>query len=140
MRRWVAAVTGLALFAEAAGVVMINWILGRVVDRQSMSLDGLDPGVMATTTWVMGGVFGLYLVGCGAVLLTAAVRDRGPGRWARIVLITCAVVHGVLGALAVGLVGWNAFACLMVVLGLMVLSLLSYGERGPAQASPPPPG
>lgn len=82
---------------------------------------------MSGGTWVMGGVFGLYLVLCGLLLLLAGVRDRAPGRLARIVLIVCAVAHGVLGALTVGLVGWAAFAVLMVVLGLIVLTLVAYG-------------
>lgn len=44
------------------------------------------------------------------------------------------MVHGVLGALTVGLVGWTAFASMMVVLGLIVLTLVAYGTRpdGPA--------
>ncbi|WP_093799363.1 hypothetical protein [Streptomyces sp. Wb2n-11] len=128
-RRPIAAVSAAVLFVEAVGTVCVHWILGRVVDSQSMSLDGLDSGVMATSTWVMGGVFGLYLVACGVFLLRAALADRAPGRLGRTLLIACAVVHGVLGALAVGLVGWTAFAAMMAVLGLVVLSLVAYGER-----------
>ncbi|MGW0550824.1 hypothetical protein [Streptomyces altiplanensis] len=143
-RRPIAAVSAAVLFVEAVGIVGVHWILGRVVDSQSMSLDGLDSGVMAASTWVMGGVFGLYLVACGVFLLRAALADRAPGRLGRTLLIACAVVHGVLGALAVGLVGWTAFAAMMAVLGLIVLSLVAYGEReergdatGVADAPPP---
>ncbi|MEU9318050.1 hypothetical protein [Streptomyces sp. NPDC048295] len=129
VRRPVAFVAALVLFAEAVGVVLINGILATVVKNQDMSLAGMDPAVMSSGTWVMGGVFGLYLLLCGLLLLLAGIRDRAPGRFARVVLILCAVVHGVLGALVVGLVGWTAFAFLMVVLGLIVLTLVAYGTR-----------
>ncbi|MFJ9678426.1 hypothetical protein ACIRP2_10255 [Streptomyces sp. NPDC101194] len=127
VRRPVAFVTAIVLFVEAVGIVVVNGILATVVDNQDMSLAGLEPSAMVNGTWAMGGVFGLYLLLCGLVLLLAGIRDRAPGRIGRIALITCAVVHGVLGALTVGLVGWAAFACLMVVLGLIVLALVAYG-------------
>ncbi|MFD7497232.1 hypothetical protein ACFV8T_33575 [Streptomyces sp. NPDC059832] len=129
VRRPVAFVAAIVLFVEAVGIVLINAILATVVENQDMSLAGMDPAVMSNGTWAMGGVFGLYLLLCGLLLLLAGIRDRAPGRIARIVLIVCAVVHGVLGALTVGLVGWTAFGCLMVVLGLIVLTLVAYGTR-----------
>ena len=128
MRRSVAVVTAIVLFGEAAGIVLINGILATVVDNQEMSLAGMDPGVMSTGTWVMGGLSGVLLVGCALVALLAGIRDRAPGRAGRIALIACAVVHGVLGAVTVGLVGWPAFAFMMVVLALLVLTLLGYGS------------
>ncbi|MFC4606702.1 hypothetical protein ACFO9E_02495 [Streptomyces maoxianensis] len=135
-RRPVAVVAAIVLLVEAVGIVVINGILANFVDKQNMSLDGLDPGAMVAGTWVMGGVFGLYLATCGVLCLLMGLRDRAPGRFARILLITCAVVHGVLGALTVGLVGWDAFAFLMVVLGLIVLTLVAYGkETGPGAES-----
>lgn len=57
-----------------------------------------------------------------------AIRDRRPGRAGRGLLIGCAVVHGILGAVAVGLIGWGAFAFLMTVVGLVVLTLVAYGK------------
>ncbi|MEV6654239.1 hypothetical protein [Streptomyces sp. NPDC051219] len=128
-RRPVAVVAAIVLFGEAVGLAFVHWILGRVVDSQSMSMAGLDSNVMSASTWVLGGVMGLFLAGCGLVLLLAGLRDRAPGRFGRILLISCAITHGVLGALTVGLVGWSAFAFMMVVLGLVVLSLLAYGKR-----------
>ncbi|WP_326658396.1 hypothetical protein [Streptomyces sp. NBC_00385] len=133
VRRPVAFIAALVLFAEAVGIVIINVVLGTVVKNQDMSLAGTDPGVMSKGTWVLGGVSGLFLVLCGVLLLVAGIRDRAPGRAARIALIGCAVVHGVLGALTVGLVGWAAFALMMVVLGLIVLTLVAYG---PADGEP----
>ncbi|MFJ6010753.1 hypothetical protein [Streptomyces sp. NPDC092952] len=127
VRRPVAVVAALVLFAEAVGVVLINSILATVVENQDMSLAGADPAVMSRSTWAMGGGAGCYLLLCGVFLLLAGVRDRAPGRFARVLLILCAVVHGVLGALTVGLVGWGAFAFMMVVLGLIVLTLVAYG-------------
>jgi NhaP-type Na+/H+ or K+/H+ antiporter len=129
-RRPVAAVAAALLFLEAVGIVLLNMILGIAVDRQHMSLGGLDPDAMSVSTWIGGGLFGLYLAFCGFVLLRGALRDRAPGRFARILLISCAVVHGVLGALTVGLVGWLAFAFMMVVIGLIVLTLLAYEPNG----------
>ncbi len=131
VRRTVAVVTAIVLFGEAVGIVLVNAVLATVVGNQRMSLAGVDPDAMSTGTWVLGGLSGVLLVLCGLIPLVAAVRDRAPGRLARIALIGCAVVHGVLGALAVGLVGWAAFAVMMAVLGLLVLTLVSYGSREP---------
>jgi hypothetical protein len=140
-RRPVAVVTAVMLIVEAAGIALLNWVLGLVVDRQQMSLAGIDTDAMSVGTWVAGGVFGLYLLLCGLVLLRTGIRDRAPGRFARILLITCAVVHGLVGAFSVGLVGWTAFALMMVMLGLIVLSLLSYDEpAGAAEAGAAPGG
>jgi hypothetical protein len=123
MRRTAAAVAGAALLVEAVGLAVVHFILGSVVDRQDMSLAGLDSGVMAGSTRGAGVAIGLYLLCCGAVALLVAVRDRAPGRAGRILLVSCAVLHAVLATVAVGLVGWAAFAGLMVVFGLVVLTL-----------------
>ncbi|MGY3680183.1 putative membrane protein [Streptomyces sp. TE33382] len=130
VRRPVAVVTALVLFGEAVGIVFINAVLATVAENQNMSLAGMDPEAMSTGTWVMGGVSGLLLVLCGLVALVAGIRDRSPGRAGRVALIGCAVVHGVLGALTVGLVGWAAFAFMMAVLALLVLTLVAYGSEG----------
>ncbi|MFE9724659.1 hypothetical protein ACFYQ5_14000 [Streptomyces sp. NPDC005794] len=131
VRRPVAFVTAIVLFVEAVGIVIVNGVLATVAGNQSMSLAGMDPDAMVTGTWVMGGVSGVLLVLCGLIPLLAGIRDRAPGRFARIALIACAVVHGVLGAFAVGLIGWAAFAFLMVVLALIVLTLVAYDRREP---------
>ncbi|MFF8551495.1 hypothetical protein ACF058_01425 [Streptomyces sp. NPDC015501] len=136
MRRAVAVVTALVLFGEAVGIVLVNAALATVAENQNMSLAGMDPGAMSTGTWVMGGVSGLLLALCGLIALAAGARDRSPARFGRIVLIGCAVVHGVLGAVTVGLVGWDAFAFLMLVLALLVLTLLAYGPEAPAEDGP----
>ncbi|MFF7361167.1 hypothetical protein [Streptomyces sp. NPDC008125] len=126
MRRPVAVVTALVLLAEAAGVAIVNTVLATVAENQNMSLAGLESGVMSTGARVMGGVSAALLVIVALVALTAAVRDRSPGRVGRLALILTAVAHGVLGALAVGLVGWFAFGCLMVALALLVGTLIGY--------------
>jgi hypothetical protein len=126
----VAAVAAALLFVEAVGVALLHMTLGVMVDRQDMSLAGLDPDAMTVSTWIAGGLFGLFLAFCGAVLLRTALRDRIPGRLARIVLTGTAVVHGVLAALSVGLVGWTAFVFLSGVLGLLVFTLVAYGTSG----------
>lgn len=128
MRRTAAAVAGAALLVEAVGLAVVHFILGSVVDRQDMSLAGLDSGVMSGSTRGAGVAIGLYLLCCGAVSLLIAVRDRAPGRAGRILLVSCAVLHAVLATVAVGLVGWAAFAGLMVIFGLIVLTLTGVGD------------
>ncbi|MBC9717740.1 hypothetical protein H9Y04_34935 [Streptomyces sp. TRM66268-LWL] len=138
MRRAVAVVAAILLFVEAVGLVIVNAALGKIADAQSMSLDGLDPDVMATSSFVLAGVVFLYLGGCGVVLLVSAFRGRPHGRFARVLLISAAVLHAVLGALTVGMVGWEAFAFMMVMFGLIVLSLMGY-EGKPAEPEDTPP-
>ncbi|MET4926411.1 hypothetical protein P3L51_29350 [Streptomyces sp. PSRA5] len=142
VRRPVAWMAAIVLLAEAVGFVFVNGLMATVVDNQQMSLAGLDPDAMSTGTWAAGFALGLYLVACAALLVRAAITDRGFGRVARPVLVSCAILHGLLGALAVGLVGWTAFLFMMVVLGLIVLTLVAYGEREArttAEAGSPPP-
>lgn len=131
VRRPVAFATALVLFVEAVGIVVLNGVLATVVGNQNMSLAGMDPDAMVTGTWVMGGVSGALLLLCGLIPLLAGLRDRAPGRFARIGLIMCAVAHAVLGALAVGLIGWAAFVFLMAALGLIVLTLVVFERHEP---------
>ncbi len=135
MRRPVAGVVALVLFAEALGIAAVNWFLGVVVDRQDMSLAGLDPHMMSVSSKIGGIVFGLYFALCGLVALLVALRDRAPAGFGRMLLISAAVVHGLLGAFAWGLVGWTAFVLMVAVLGLIVLLLMTYdGRAGEAPA------
>ncbi|MFI8322369.1 hypothetical protein [Streptomyces sp. NPDC085529] len=127
-RRPIALVTAAVLLVEAPAIVGVNAIMARFVEVQSMSLDGLDPDHMVTGTWALGIGSGLALALCALVALLAGVRDRGPGRFGRGLLIGCAVVHGLLGAVAAALIGWGAFAVLMTVVGLIVLTLVMYGK------------
>jgi hypothetical protein len=137
VRRPVAWVVAIVLFVEAFGVAALNWFLGIVVDRQDMSLAGLDPDVMSTSSKIGGIVFGLYFALCGLVALLVAVRDRPPAGFGRILLISAAVVHGLLGAFVWGLVGWAAFVFMVVVLALIVLLLMTYDRPAePTDAAP----
>jgi hypothetical protein len=129
----VAWVVAAVLLAEAVFVVALNWFLGVVVDRQKMSLAGLDPSTMATSSKIGGVVFGLYFALCALVAVLVAVRDRAPAGFGRVLLISAAVVHGLLGAFAWGLVGWSAFLFMVVVLGLIVLLLMTYDREGGAE-------
>ncbi|WP_223837839.1 hypothetical protein [Streptomyces venezuelae] len=128
LRRLVAGVATLVLVAEAAVLVLVHVVLGKTTESQSMSIAGMDPDVMSKATYAMGAGMGGFLLLCAVLLALAAVRDRAPGRFARAVLIGAAVTHGVLGALVVGLVGWPAFAVMMLILCLVVLTLLLYGD------------
>nr|WSX77164.1 hypothetical protein OH826_26970 [Streptomyces sp. NBC_00899] len=144
MRRGIAVGTAVLLVLEALAIAFVNWILGLAVRHQKMSLGGLDPDAMAAGSWAGGGIFALFLIACAVLVARIALHDRMSGRVGRIVLIVCAVVHGVLGAIVVGLVGWYAFVVLMLVLGLLVGTLLLYApeDRGdaPAATPPAPPG
>ncbi|MFI1209124.1 hypothetical protein ACH4UV_16115 [Streptomyces sp. NPDC020802] len=140
VRRPVAWVTAIVLFVEAVGIALVNWFMGVVVDRQDMSLAGLDPDVMSTSSKVAGLLFGLYFALCGFTALRVGLRDRAPAGLGRILLISAAVVHALLGAFTVGLVGWGAFAFMMVVLGLIVLIFMTYDRREAAVADAKPDG
>ncbi|WP_405586739.1 hypothetical protein [Streptomyces sp. NBC_01190] len=141
MRRGTAVGAAVALVLEALAIALVNWLLGLAIRHQSMSLAGLDPDAMAIGSWVAGGVFALFLIGCAVLALRIARRDRMTGRVARIVLIVCAVVQGVAGAVVVGPVGWPAFVALMVVLSLLVATLVLYApEDQPRPAAVPEPG
>ncbi|CAL9440647.1 hypothetical protein SUDANB70_02249 [Streptomyces sp. enrichment culture] len=136
VRRPVAWLVASVLLVEAFGVAAVNWFLGLVVDRQDMSLAGLDPHMMSVSSKAGAVLFGLYFACCALVALLVGVRDRAPAGLGRILLISAAVVHGLLAAFAWGLVGPSAFVCLVVVLGLIVLLLMTY-DRPQTSAAPP---
>ncbi|MEU6544424.1 hypothetical protein [Streptomyces sp. NPDC046859] len=141
VRRPVAWVVAVVLFVEALGVGALNWFLGIVVDRQDMSLAGLDPDVMSVSSKAGGVVFGAYFALCGLVALLVALRDRAPAGFGRVLLISAAVVHALLGAFAWGLVGWTAFLFMVVVFALIVLVLMTYdGQGAPAKPADAPSG
>lgn len=136
VRRPVAWVVAVVLLAEAFFIGALNWFLGVVVDRQRMSLAGLDPDVMSKSSKIGGVAFGLYFALCALVALLVAIRNRAPAGFGRVVLISVAVVHGLLGAFTLSLVGWPAFVFMVVMLGLLVLLLVSYDrEDGPEQSA-----
>jgi hypothetical protein len=131
---WILAVV---LFVEAFGVAALNWFLGIVADRQNMSLAGIDPDAMSVSSKVGGVLFGLYFLLCALVALLVAVRDRAPAGLGRILLISVAVVHGLLGAFAWAMLSKAAFAFMVVVLGLVILLLMTYDRlEGPSDAAP----
>ncbi|MFD7437920.1 hypothetical protein [Streptomyces sp. NPDC059861] len=133
VRRPVAWIVALVLVVEGFGIAALQWIMGMMVDNQDMSLAGLDPDVMSLSSKIGGVAFGLYFALCGVIALLVAARDRAPAGLGRVLLISAAVVHGVLGAVAWGLVGSDAFLFLMVVMGLLVLLLMTYdGQERPA--------
>ncbi|MEV5954195.1 hypothetical protein AB0M11_10560 [Streptomyces sp. NPDC051987] len=126
VRRPVAWILAVILFAEAFGIAALNWFMGVVVDRQDMSLAGLDPDRMSVSAKAGAVVFGLYFALCGLVALLVAVRNRPPAGLGRVLLISVAVVHALLGAVSWGLIGWRAFLFMVVVLALVVLLLMTY--------------
>ncbi|MFJ8084273.1 hypothetical protein ACIQ6Y_27100 [Streptomyces sp. NPDC096205] len=140
VRRPVAWLLALVLLVEGLAIAAINWFLGVVVERQHMSMGGLDPDVMSLSSKVGGILFGLYFLLCAYIALLVALRDRAPAGFGRITLISAAVVHGLLAALTWGLVGWPAFAFMAAVLGLIVLLLMTYdAQKAPETAAGPEP-
>ncbi|WP_189150326.1 hypothetical protein [Streptomyces lacrimifluminis] len=137
VRRPVAWIVAIVLFVEAFGIAALNWFLGIVVGRQKMSLAGLDPDMMAVSSKVGGVLFGAYFALCGVVALLVAWRDRSPAGLGRILLISVAVVHALLGAFVWGLVGVPAFLAMIVVLTLVVLLLMTYDKQNPTATEPP---
>lgn len=141
VRRPVAWVVAVVLFAEALGIAAVQWFMGVVVDRQDMSLAGLDPDVMSLSSKIGGLLFGAYFALCGVVALLVALRDRPAAGLGRVLLISAAVVHGLLGAFAWGLLGVAEFLFMVVMLGLIVLLLMTYDSTAePADAVPAPEG
>lgn len=144
LRRLVAGLAAIVLVAEAAVLVLVHIVLGTTTANQSMSIAGSDPDVMSKATYGMGVGMGAFLVLCAVLAAIAALGDRPPGRFARIVFISAAVTHGVLGVLAVVLVGWPAFAATTLILCLLVLILTLYaaqddgGSDGGGDAPQPP--
>lgn len=126
-----AGTTAVVLAVEAVGLAFVHLVLGRTTANQSMSIAGMDPDVMSKATYGMGAGMGVFLLACAVFLAVAAIRDRAPGTFARVLLVAAAVTHVLLGALVVGLVGWGAFGVMMVILCLLVLSLTVYAAKGP---------
>ena len=140
VRRPVAWIVAVVLFVEALGIAAVQWFMGVVVDRQDMSLAGLDPDVMSLSSKIGGIVFGLYFALCGVVALLVALRNRPPAGLGRVLLVSAAVVHALLGAFAWGLLGWPEFVFMVAVLGLIVLLLMTYDRpQEPADAKPDVP-
>ncbi|MEU2451841.1 hypothetical protein ABZ605_17430 [Streptomyces sp. NPDC012765] len=145
LRRLVAGLAAIVLVVEAAVLVLVHIVLGRTTANQSMSIAGSDPDVMSKATYAMGAGIGAFLVLCAVLAAVAAIRDRAPNRFGRIVLISGAVAHGVLGILSVALIGWLAFATTTLILCLLVLTLTLYAARpggvegGPGGDAPPLP-
>ncbi|WP_079054299.1 hypothetical protein [Streptomyces graminilatus] len=138
VRRPVAWIVAIVLFAEAFGIAALNWFLGIVVDRQKMSLAGLDPDMMSASSKIGGVVFGAYFALCGVVALLVAWRDRSPAGLGRVLLISVAVVHAMLGAFAWGPFGVSAFLAMVVMLTLVVLLLMTYDHHNPTATGPAP--
>ncbi|MEU9082131.1 hypothetical protein [Streptomyces sp. NPDC048357] len=143
LRRLVAGLAAIVLVAEAAVLVLVHIVLGRTTANQSMSIAGSDPDVMSKATYAMGAGMGAFLVLCAVLTAVAALGDRPPGRFARVVLIAAAVTHGVLGVLAIVLVTWTAFAVTTMILCLLVLTLTLYAAprdgAGDGEGDVPPP-
>lgn len=128
MRKAVMIAASVLLLVEAVAIAAVNWILGIVVDKQDMSLAGSDPGITQVGAWTAGGVLAVALLVVAVLVFLTGLRDRAPGRVTRILVIVAAVFNGVLGILAVSMIGWPFFVFAMIELGLLVLGLLIEDE------------
>ncbi|MFJ9338159.1 hypothetical protein ACIRP0_02565 [Streptomyces sp. NPDC101733] len=138
-RRLVAGLAALALVAEAVVLVLVNLVLAATTANQSMSIGGTDPALMSKATYGLGAVTGGFLLLCAVLLAVAAVRDRSPGGPARLVLVVAAVVHALLGVVAVAIVGWGAFVATTTIFCLLVLFLMLYGRSRREELTPTSP-
>jgi hypothetical protein len=139
MRRWTAVATAVLLAVEALVSGLLGYVLGTAVTRQHMSLGGLAPGAMAAGAWVGLGLLAVFLLLVAAVVAHLGLRDRSMGRPTRILLIVCAVLHGVLAAALLALSGVAAFLVAVVTLTLLVLLLFLPDGPGPGPLLLPEP-
>ncbi|MFJ6214529.1 hypothetical protein ACIQGZ_14510 [Streptomyces sp. NPDC092296] len=145
MRRAVLLTAAGLLLAEALVFAAVGLVAVLAVRRQRMSVGGLSSDAMADGAWAGLGLLVLVLLVCAVVAGRAALLRgpgpgggrRGAGRVAWALLVGGAVLHGLLGAVLLGLAGVPVFAGLMVVLAVLVLALLVLRE--PEPAGPPEP-
>ncbi|MFC1438326.1 hypothetical protein ABUW04_08655 [Streptacidiphilus sp. N1-10] len=125
MRTWTAAVAVFLLVLEALFFAGVGLLLGLAVRHQNMSLGGLSTDAMANGAWVGMGLLAAFLVVVAVLLARTAWRGGAMGRPTRILLIVCAVLHGVLAAALLALSGVVAFLAMLVMVGVMVFVLLT---------------
>lgn len=125
MRTWSTVGAALLLVLEALVAGVVATVLGDAVEQQNMSLGGLAPRAMAVGAWAGLGLLAVFLLVVAAALVALLARHRAMGRPTRILLIVCAVLHGVLAALLLALSGVPAFLTLLLTLALLVLSLIA---------------
>jgi len=123
MRRWTAVATAVLLVLEALVSGLVGYLLGALVTRQNMSFGGLAPRAMAVGAWAGAGVFAVFLLLVAVVVARTGLRDRSMGQPTRILLIVCAVVHGLFAAVLLALSGVTAFVVAALTLTLLVLLL-----------------
>lgn len=125
MRTWTAAVAVFLLVLEALFFAGVGLLLGLAVRHQNMSLGGLSTDAMANGAWVGMGLLAAFLIVVAVLLARTAWRGGAMGRPTRILLIVCAVLHGVLAAALLALSGVVAFLAMLVMVGVMVFVLLT---------------
>jgi hypothetical protein len=135
MRRMVLAAAAVLLLVESLVIALVGLVLGVAASRQHMSVAGLPSSRIAMTSWVGQGALAAFLLVCAVLVAFAAARDAVRPT-VRILLIICAVLNGVLAALAVALSGWAAFAVMVLVTGVLVLAVLSANDRPEAELLP----
>jgi hypothetical protein len=147
MRRAVLVAAAALLVIEALVFALIGLVMGLAVRRQQMSVGGLSTDAMAVGAWAGQGLLALFLLICAGAAARAGLRvgtgpkgaaGRGAAR-ARALLVICAVLQGLLGAVLLGLSGVPVFAAMMLMLAMVVLAVLALGEpRAAAEAHSAP--
>ncbi|WP_035844289.1 hypothetical protein [Kitasatospora azatica] len=123
MRKVVLTAAAVVLLVESVVVGLVGLILGVAASRQHMSVGGLSSSRMAMGSWIGQGVLAVFLLVCAVLVVLSAGREAVRPA-VRILLLVCAVLNGVLAALAVALSGWAAFGLLIVLTGVLVLAVM----------------
>ena len=146
MRRAVLVTAAVLLLVEAVMFALIGWVMGLAVRGQQMSIGGLSTDTMAIGTWVGQGLLAAFLLLCAILAARSGLLGEGPrhgavrrgaGPVVRVLLVGCAVLHGLLGAVLLGVSGVPVFVGLMVVLTVLVLSVMVLREPDDAPAAAP---
>jgi hypothetical protein len=127
------------LVLEALASGLVGLVLGTAVTRQNMSFGGLAPKAMAVGAWLGLGVLAVFLLVTAAAITRTMLPDRSMGQPTRILLIVCAVLHGLLAAVLLALSGVSAFVVLAVTLTLLVLLLFTPPSPDPGPGPVPAP-
>jgi hypothetical protein len=124
MRRLVLVIAALGALAQAVLLGGLLYVLSAVIGAYSMSMNGADPAHAQVALRVVAAVLVVALLALAVLLVVAAIRDRAPGRTARVLLIAGLVVQGLVTVASAVVSGAAAFAVTLVIFGLLLGALM----------------